>query len=53
MGVSLERGYRTLVVQNLYSKMVVKMIKMGKKMQNWKIGSQVAKTGKKLKKKLK
>ena len=33
-------------VRNLYSKLVGRMIKMARKMQNWKMGSKVAKTGK-------
>ncbi len=44
LGGSLSRGGRTLVVRNLYSKLVGRMIKVAQKMQNWKIGSQVAKT---------
>jgi hypothetical protein len=39
-------GGRTLRVRNLYSKLAGGMIKMARKMQNWKMGSQVAKTGK-------
>ncbi len=40
------QGDRTLVVGNLYRKLVGRMIKMARKMLKWKIGSQVAKTGK-------
>ncbi len=44
MGASL--GGRTLLVRNLDSKLVGRMIKIGPKNENWKIESQVAKAGK-------
>ncbi len=46
LGGSFSRGGRTLVVRNLYSKLVGRMIKMAQIMQIRMIISQVAKTGK-------